>query len=506
MQDKSYEPFIHGTNSSIFATLQKCQFQIMSPLVMMRVFKAGPITGELIDGGYKDAGTNLIEDDWQGKTSFAKLSTVDESYTLEKIISCYTHQEVYLAPDSLNAFKGHVKWGSKIAYQNINLLLIYFSQCRQYFDSLDEIISEVELKELFCSLDAVIHYYAFLQLLKKHIHVNANYINSSSEKHALLTSVSNSLQFDFFAKNWMESNVNIVEIAENPIEENLIKVINFLQKFQGNSENLFSLHSSYDDKFEKICEEFCENIDEDTRFIIKELMIQHSSKKEEKRIEKLKKNTIAFKDRIALLRELVEAPQFCFSLSDSQKFLLKKPVPLVFLSTSDSIKNFGGSEYRSMCPLTLGKELTTIATDTHKSRLMLLKYLDLHDLRNVLVILLDDLTVIRAQKKKIATPYQHADGFPKLQWLAAKEIKDSPENGLNLVKEIFLLNNFLGLGHAILNKIISYIEFIAKETKMISPKRNLGFFNESMYSQKNMLRVFNLIDDAQQYHEIKFGT
>lgn len=91
-------------------------------------------------------------------------------------------------------------------------------------------------------------------------------------------------------------------------------------------------------------------------------------------------------------------------------------------------------EYKSLSPLKIGKEIKIIATMDHHSQIMMLKWLDLHGLNNVQVILLDDLYKIKREKRKLSNDYHHSDGVPTLKWLAAKKFVSSDES-FNLVMQ-----------------------------------------------------------------------
>ncbi|RAP38512.1 hypothetical protein B1207_01090 [Legionella quinlivanii] len=507
MQEKlevPYEPFLHATNSSILAILPKTQFQLMSPLEMMDTFLAGPVTGELTEGGYDNLG---VDDGFTGKTSFIKISS--KNLSLEDIIRLYLNREVLSPLESLRLFQHHLKLGMKSGHENLDLLLIYFVQCRQYYDSLDKIISRAELEALFQSLNAVIPLLALMKLFKRYIHVNVKYINASSEKYALLISLDNLLLFEYLSEKLIKSKIDLEEISKNPTEENLIKIIEFLQKNQ--AEDLFSLYPSYDARNKPFYSEKKINKARNNSFaeyerciLINALTSQPSLEELEDGDKEIEKMMLIYQKRITLFKKLVEAHPSCFILQPSQLSFLKKPsFPLIFLSSSSEIKKYCKGEYRSLSPLKLGNDIHAIATNNHNSRLLLLKYMDLYNIRNILIILLDDLYIIRSQKLKLATSYQHADGIPKLQWLAAKKVK---RDALSELKRNLYLQNCLELSKGILNNIVDYLTYLmGKEVKTNVQNGSYGFFQESLYSKRNIEKAISQIEDALQYHTIELG-
>jgi hypothetical protein len=132
---ETFDPFIHGTNTAIFAALVKSEFQVMSPLEMMDEYQTAPMVGELTRSGYNAVGDTTIKEDSIGKTAFAKMTGVNSnSYTLEKVVKNYTSIRVASAENSLSDFKRALSTGLSYAFSNINLLLIYFARARQTFD------------------------------------------------------------------------------------------------------------------------------------------------------------------------------------------------------------------------------------------------------------------------------------------------------------------------------------------------------------------------------------
>lgn len=102
-----------------------------------------------------------------------------------------------------------------------------------------------------------------------------------------------------------------------------------------------------------------------------------------------------------------------------QRYFLQNPFPVIFISENDSQFIKVSLEYRSLTPLTLGVDITKIATETDWQRLQVLKFLEQHGIHTVQVILFEDLEACKKTFKQPESPYQDVNGKPTSNWLLA---------------------------------------------------------------------------------------
>jgi hypothetical protein len=185
--------------------------------------------------------------------------------------------------------------------------------------------------------------------------------------------------------------------------------------------------------------------------------------------ERAKKYLIVLDDRVRLLHKLAQAPQNKFKLTDIQKYFLQQTFPIILVSEDKdkiALYNFSHQEYRSISRLKLGTDIKIIATDTTDHRLELMKFLELHQIYGVQIVLFDDLKKSKSTEEKPSEPYHHEGGVPTLKWLCAKQCH--------------------------LNKLS-----IFKDNSATSEPN-------SIYSEKNVIAATNLIEDDKKYSAIDF--
>lgn len=504
----AFDPFIHGTNSSIFSILPKSNFEIMSPIDMMRDHQAAPMTGELTQGGYR-----TIETKYLGQTSFAKLSS-QGYYTLNRVMASYTYLTVGSPAPDLLLFKTACDKGFSQSYLNINLILIYFVRARQSHQSLDQVISAQELELLFAKMEASYQFYYLIQLLGTHIFPNVSELNKyrimqqnvikrpkfSDEATQMSMACDNFLTYENLVHKILVTKLDIKAIFENPTQEQLKKVLDILEvptkctlknrwgEIKYNDIELpltqfFTLNPSAFEYALKHYEQgvFCDIQQNNsgnsncinqllTQFIegyaTNELFI-HLSFDAQKHAE-------AFYERMQLFKQLANTPQNQFTITDVQSYFLDREFPIILLSDTEdkiAIISFSTEEYRSHSNLKFGTDIKLIATDTNFHRLEVLKYLERHNINTVQVVLFNDLETIKTTHQKIASPQHHSDCVPTLKWMAARQVPKSD------------------------------IQSISEDSPLLLKKYGSS---QQLGSEKNVTEVSALLHDAKTYHEIVF--
>lgn len=424
----AFDPFVHGTNSSIFSMLPKTNFQILPILTMLEDFQVAPMSGELTRGGYNIVGTTLVKEENIGRTSFARMTTTGyNSYTLEKVLSGYTSLKVTSSDTSLEDFKYALSLGLRLAFANINLILIYFTRARQTHASLEEVISSDALIKLQTDINATTQFFYFIQLLGEYIHPNFNAIKESGLGRDVSDAGYTLLTFEYIVNKITENKLDMKAILDNPTHENLLKALTVLE-----FPKKCTIKSGYSGKDKEVefqtTQFFClepdytgvkklyENMDNLFSYFqqnygsgatIHEILEKFLSKRAdrdffEKLSKKAQQHIIILNDRVRLFQKLVETPQSQFTLTEDQKYFLKQSIPIIIISEAEDkilLHDNHADEYRSVLPLKLGDDITMFATDTYAHRLEIVKFLEQYHIDNVQVVLFNDLKMSKVSKK-----------------------------------------------------------------------------------------------------------
>ncbi len=187
---------------------------------------------------------------------------------------------------------------------------------------------------------------------------------------------------------------------------------------------------------------------------------------------KIDKYLATFRDRVLLFEKIINSPQDLFQFSELHNYFLENQFPVILVSENEnkiSMHTLTQEEFRSRGRLKIGNEIKIIATDTQEHRFKIMKYLELHHISNVQVILFNDLQEIKNSHKKSSTPYHHSEGVPTLKWLSAQKVSSND------------------------------LTFFQTNIKSASKNEN-----NTIYSEKNSNEVENLLEDAKQYQAINF--
>ncbi|MBA2657635.1 MAG: hypothetical protein H0U70_11755 [Tatlockia sp.] len=498
--ESAFTPFIHGTNSSIFSILAKTEFNIMSPLEMINEYLAVPLSGELTKGGYDILGSQ--DEHRIGATCFGIMSANNcNAYTLKKILSNYANKNLNSGNNCLLDFRNSVENGVSQAFSNINLLLIYFVRARQKYNSMDDIISAKELSTLQEQIQAMFHFYYFLQLLGSYIHPNfAALMKSGMKLEDIKAATDQVLRLENIIDRIIKYQINMQAIA-NPTVDNLQKALKVLEypknctiKVWEHSEEkyinknlefpitqFFCLEPNYPSHvrdFNEVDYAFYRMTQNSLpSYQINALLKDYLSGGATslffiKLGSKTHEYLATFRNRVRLFEKIISSPQDLFQFSELDRYFLENQFPVILVSENENkitMHRLFQEEYRSRSCLKIGDDIKMIATDTQEHRFKIMKYLELHHISTVQVVLFNDLQEIKNSYKKSSTPYHHSDGVPSLKWLSAQKVS----------------SNDLTFFH----------------TNIKSASKN---GNNSIYSEKNSNEVENLLEDAKQYQAINF--
>lgn len=435
-EKKEFNPFIHGTTSATLALLPKTNFQLIPILKMMDDHQAAPMVGELTQGGYSVLGSELVQEEIIGGTSFGNLKT--GTYNLKKITASYTQFEPPASDATLKHFKDMLKYSLNSGFSNLNLLLIYFTRARQMHQSLDQVITTDELDLLNQQLQATIQFYYFIQLLGTHIHPDFEAVkkaltqSKSLKKRDITDAAYSLLNIEQIVQKIMLHKIDMKDVVLHPTEENLNKVLQVLEfpkkatiksgfgsidkEIELPVTQFFSLKKSSmeeegdEESFKKSYDKgqfgyFSRNIN---GYGINDYLEQMLSNKLDSKFfaglgKKAEKHAIIMEDRIHLFDKLVKTPQEQFKITEEQQSLLKSTFPIIFVSESEHIKPYS-SELRSKVPLKLGDDIRIIATNTKNNRDKLKSYFYAHQLDPIQVVLFSDLESVSYRYDKSTLP------------------------------------------------------------------------------------------------------
>ncbi|MBA2653194.1 MAG: hypothetical protein H0U73_13160 [Tatlockia sp.] len=501
--EAAFNPFIHGTNSSIFSILAKTEFNIMSPLEMIKDYLAVPFSGELTEGGYDILGSQ--DEHRIGATSFGIMSANNRNaYTLKKIVSNYANKNLNSGNNCLLDFKSCVEKGVSQAFSNFNLLLIYLVRARQKHNLMDEVISAEELSTLQNQIQAMFQFYYFIQLLGTYIHPNFAALKQSGMRlEDIKDATDQVLRLENIIDKIIKYQINMQEIVANPTVDNLQKALKVLE-FPKNctikvweclndeskyiDKNLdfpitqfFCLESNYPSHVRDFHEvnyafyRLTQNrvADYQINGLLKEYLSGGVTSLFFIKIgKKIDEYLVKFQDRVRLFEKIINSPQDLFQFSELHNYFLQNQFPVILVTENEnkiSMHTLFKEEYRSRGRLKIGNEINIIATDTQEHRFKIMKYLQLHHITTVQVVLFTDLQEIQNSHKKHSTPYHHPEGVTTLKWLSAQKV--SPND----------------------------LTFFNTHIKSVSKNEN-----NTIYSEKNSNEVENLLEDAKQYLEINF--
>ncbi len=404
-EEKPYNPFIHGTNSSILPVLVKTDMQLLSPIDMIRDYKIAPICGEFTQGGYTRATS-------RGMPSFGRVS--GGRYSLGKITSDYTNHK-----PSKTLWDWDFRQPYKYAFGDINLFLIELVRDIQSGEK--EIIKKIDIELLSAQVNAVIQMYYLILLMGKEIHPDLEYIRSldTDKQNDLFDAVYTHLNFKSLLEKIKETGINIEQIYKNPDEEGLSQLETLLELpsqsiiKSGPSEVRKEIvleqtkifirkHPEYE-----VDREMYDPLNYVTHLVqgvhlgaysipgfienyARGYFGDHFLGPAESYILE---NIEALEERLSMIESVVQDCEEIEPL-DYESDFIKNPIPMVFVCENAEkivLHSESSGEYRAVSPLKIGVDIQLIATDTEENRSRLIEFFDEKNI-SVEVVLYEYLT------------------------------------------------------------------------------------------------------------------
>ena len=222
-----FNPYIHGTSSQALYMMPSTDYKIM-PILEMLKMNLAPMVGELTKGGY-----DVISDD-VGIPAFGRMQ--HNRYDLKTVIENYTKYSDNMSLDVCKKnFKDIFSNSHKLAFTNLNLLIIYLVRLRQLGVKTEDVATSDEIKDLKERLDATIQFYYFILCIQKDIFINSEGIDKFKNEHNLVgtANLRDYIEHYFSFENFLEkiriAKLDIEWIFQHPSEENIDKLIDFVK-------------------------------------------------------------------------------------------------------------------------------------------------------------------------------------------------------------------------------------------------------------------------------------
>lgn len=404
---QSPEVFMHGTNSSVLALLDKTEMQLISPIEMIRKYQLAPLSGEISGGGLENVQSDT-------NTCFGELNN-ESSYSLKRLMNQYTTKKYHLNLDWKNLQKG--------CFTSINIFLVYLTHAKELGKSNSDLIGENDIQELYNQINTTIQYFYFVMLLGKHIHPNIPLMKTlePNDRSNVCDAIYTHLTYENICKKIRESKLNIEEIYKNPTTESIKQVAKLLEIPKTSiiksgfmcidmevtlpHTNLFSLTASYPThgvvnyyQVGYLSYRFPQNVRGYTinNFLEKLVSGEVSQDFCRKFEAQLLSHIEVLRDRFALLKTIIEKDYQDTLVKDDAFY--RNPFPLIFIcedKTKVSLLSEYSGEYRARGPLKIGREISMIATDSPLHQKMVLDYFKKRDI-DVKVILFSQLENAKA--------------------------------------------------------------------------------------------------------------
>lgn len=213
-----FNPFLHGTNSSVLALLPKTQFQFLSPLVMMDNYQLAPMAGEISGGGL-----NSLAD---GRMCFGRLNSKNcGEYTLQRIVYGYASRPIVI-PD-LKELQEKLTQCIRLKLFNINTFIIELCRVRQSGADISSLNSKELLEELqltiqfyYLTLCITDHLKPNLAAVKQHLALNAVFCGILGYSPTL-GKIQRKFTEKYFKQCIKEKKLDVQAIWKNPTREGL---------------------------------------------------------------------------------------------------------------------------------------------------------------------------------------------------------------------------------------------------------------------------------------------
>ena len=217
--EAQFNPFLHGTNSSILALLPRTNFEFLSPLDMMHRYRMAPMAGEIFQGGL-----DYLAD---GAMGFGRLDNGKKKahYSLESIVQNYADPG-YGKP-TFETLDKALHMCIKFDFFNINQFLVSLCRARQW--GID--ISGLPSKEMLEEMTLTIQFYYLVLCIIDHLTPNLEGFKQHQVLNNLLCGAKGFGGYDgkiqeqfteeYFKKIIKSKKLDLKAIWQNPTKENL---------------------------------------------------------------------------------------------------------------------------------------------------------------------------------------------------------------------------------------------------------------------------------------------
>lgn len=398
--EPKFVPFLHGTNSSVLTLLSLTQFKFLSPVTMMQKFGIAPLSGEISLGG-------LAKPESDGRMCFGRLDTksmsqYDDPYTRYKIWSKYS--KIEFTKPSLEKLPLDTKYLIDDNFNSINEFMILITRARMW--GLDVYKNNPMLSEITFHFNRLRQYFYLILCISKHLEINPQYVDIAKKASC----PQDNLMHYYFTDETVyrlisKSECNFENLWNNPTlngMEKLIIILNIPQSFAKQycsdpTKLDIVLNSKLFIPIQKELKEKKEKKDSETGSLWSSKLNSLLEIACTKGSDKLKENIPFLLNRLSLLDKkfeillsILNRDSRAIELSSFQKYCIQKSFPLLLISESeDNIEliDFSSREYRASCDLTLGKEITAIAVETNREKMIVESFVEKHQIPNVTVLL-----------------------------------------------------------------------------------------------------------------------
>jgi len=382
----SYNPFIHGTRSSILAILPKTNFTLMSPVKMIDEYQLAPLCGELRDG-YVGLWSPC-------DTSFGRIEETTGCYSKSKVMSSYAMVKRPL-PKRAVTNQAEMKTIHENNVANINKLLLTLTREKNMGLGPDPSYVASLKKEI----SLTIQYIYLLLCLGDNFSVNdtETTVSDLAKEREYYRILFPGTEVSLVKQKILQSNLDFCKVWKSPTQE-VLKLIQEMFKIKVNDQiETFLFVTRKERKVEpikhmRVCSDFVDLVSSGHNILdycfrkifvgfapdifnwFRPLMIQHAARLEKK---------------LDVISKICERADIIFT--DQEKEMYRHEFPIIFVTERADLMHAVQGEFRTNQPLKLGQEITTVATDNKEHKEKLQQYLKQHKLDSVTVILFDDL-------------------------------------------------------------------------------------------------------------------
>lgn len=428
MIKQTFNPFIHGTNSSIFALLPKTNFKLISPMDMLATYNLAPMSGEISQGG-------LATPISKCNMCFGMLSN-ERNYSKEIIIKNYAAVSAKIS--SLGELKKIISECSSRNLTNINETVVLIARSKQW--GIKGVNDLPELQQLELTFKATKQLYYALLCLAAYDDPN---LQPVEKDYAKINDISDAVRTYFTLEKvnslLKSSSLNMELLWKNPTTEGLDE-LNRIFSLHAGEMDVESISTCRDDRKVTIptttplfllsykksdlnpntgeCYEPPKNI---TAYLTKNVpnyqindilsnnLYYRDQSVLKQMLPHLLAHITALEQSYLILQTVINAESSKVELSDTEREFVTKSFPVMLVcENKDIIKSLNDSESRATRDLCLKEDIAMIATDNIEHKELIKSWLRKNSINNLPIVLFDDL-------KTDSRPIIHKDITPQFK-------------------------------------------------------------------------------------------